>query len=258
MILTNLEHEDYIQQVRFNNDGSRFATADSKGTVHLWSHPEGELLFTFRDHRQSIAGLAFSPAAPMLATASHDSLIVVRDLSSPLSESQPMRLQGHGYIVNDLAFSKDGMSLLSVSRDKTLRLWESASGKMIRILHGASSPLLSLALNPENSLIALGELESEILLLSFPKDLPQLKRIGSKNQEEGAQDAIDSNVSASKELEFYPAKGELYNTDLAESGEPIRPRKEAQAYLSTQEKMIPARFAAVSYTHLTLPTNREV
>jgi serine/threonine protein kinase len=47
-------------------------------------------------------------------------------------ESQ--RLEGHGAGVTAVAFSADGKYLLSGGRDRTLRLWEAASGKELRTL----------------------------------------------------------------------------------------------------------------------------
>ena len=94
----------------------------------------------------------------MLATASQDMSILLWDLSEPLNLRQPKRLEGHNYIVSGLAFTRDGKTLLSVSRDKTARLWESASGKMLRIIHGENRALLSVSLNSDDSLIAVSSL----------------------------------------------------------------------------------------------------
>jgi formylglycine-generating enzyme len=47
-------------------------------------------------------------------------------------------LKGHADEVNTIAFAADGATLASGSRDKTIRLWETKSGKLIKVLLGGS------------------------------------------------------------------------------------------------------------------------
>ena len=56
-----------------------------------------------------------------------------------------------------------------------MRLWEVKSGKMLRILHGDSTPLVAAALSPDGKLIALSNLTNDITILTFPTDIPELQ-----------------------------------------------------------------------------------
>ncbi|QOJ23232.1 MAG: WD40 repeat domain-containing protein [Gammaproteobacteria bacterium] len=45
-------------------------------------------------------------------------------------------LRGHNYEINDAQFSPDGKTILTSSRDKTARLWDTVSGKLMYVLQG--------------------------------------------------------------------------------------------------------------------------
>ena len=47
---------------------------------------------------------------------------------------------GHMAIINGIAFTPDGRQLVSASDDKTIRVWDSASGKTVRTIRGESAP----------------------------------------------------------------------------------------------------------------------
>ena len=107
-------------------------------------------------------------------------------------------MEGHEFIVNQVLFSKDGKKLISVSKDKTMRLWDVKSGKLLLILHGDSTPLVSAALSPDGKLIALSNLKKEILLFKFPNNTNELDKNFEENylKNEGntnVKDEISSN-----------------------------------------------------------------
>jgi WD40 repeat protein len=46
------------------------------------------------------------------------------------------RLSGHSGFVNALAFSQDGRRIASGARDKTVRIWDVATGKCLQVIEG--------------------------------------------------------------------------------------------------------------------------
>jgi WD40 repeat protein len=71
---------------------------------------------------------------------------------------------GHMAKINGIAFTPDGRQLVSASNDKTIRVWELASGKTVRTIRGESAPGLAgmvyaMALSPDGKWLAAGGLD---------------------------------------------------------------------------------------------------
>jgi WD40 repeat protein len=79
----------------------------------------------------------------------NDDPLFAEALSRPAS-----RYEGHTNSVTCLAFSPDGRILASSSSDKTIRLWNVASAKVIRILRSPQNSIEYLAFSPDGAQLA--------------------------------------------------------------------------------------------------------
>ncbi len=93
-------------------------------------------------------------------------------------------LQAHAGIINDLAFTSNGKSLISVSDDKTIRIWDVEKGVLDRTLRtfsgdGSEGSIYALALSPDNRFLAVGGYfninEIRIIDLERDRDVVLLK-----------------------------------------------------------------------------------
>ncbi|MDW7694239.1 caspase family protein [Flammeovirgaceae bacterium SG7u.111] len=96
--------------------------------------------------------------------------------------------QGHSAMVKDVVFTKDGKTLISISDDKTIRLWNSSNGALRRTIRGqiGDGPMGMLnagAITPDGDLLAVGGyLENdEVRLIHLASGKQVATLLGHKN-----------------------------------------------------------------------------
>jgi len=117
--------------------------------VDLWDVASGAQFRTWSD--DWIYGLAFSPDGKMLALGIGKN-VILSDVSSGL---EIRTFNGHTDFVHNIVFSQDGKTLISGSKDATVKIWEVASGQEIRSLDNSEGwGVLSMALSLNGKLLA--------------------------------------------------------------------------------------------------------
>ncbi|MHA1819133.1 MAG: WD40 repeat domain-containing protein, partial [Promethearchaeota archaeon] len=69
---------------------------------------------------------------------------------------------GHSSSVSSVCYSPDGKYIASGSYDKTIKVWEAASGHLVNTLIGHSSSVESVCYSPDGKYIALGSYDKTI------------------------------------------------------------------------------------------------
>ena len=78
--------------------------------------------------------------------------------------SNTKTLTGHSSFINHLVISPDGQTLVSASADKTIKLWNLATGKEIRTLTGHSSFINHLVISPDGQTLVSASADKTIKL----------------------------------------------------------------------------------------------
>ncbi len=139
--------------------------------------------------RRAQEAQSFSEAFPLLLarpmqdpTTEKERAAEAGDVSQFLDSVLPTPLPLWATVMWDrvtcIAFSSDGTRLASGSLDKTIGLWDAATGKELARLKGHASAVLSVAFSPDGSRLASGSADNTIKLW----DVGSGKELASKGQ----------------------------------------------------------------------------
>ncbi len=112
---------------------------------------------------------ALRSAKPLRSKDNPPLQVVATLLNAVYNVKERNRLQGHSELVISVAFSPDGKTLASGSADKTIKLWDVATGKLSQTLTGHSDGVYSdevssVAFSPDGKTLASGSHDKTIKL----------------------------------------------------------------------------------------------
>ena len=183
-----------IYSVAFSPDGQTLASGIWQG-VDLWDVSTGTEKYALYAHDTGYS-VAFSPDGETLASGSGNyygstnhifNQIFLWDMSTDRetledglwtdglwekwrdwNKGWDNALTGHTGWVSSVAFSPDGETLASGSRDETIRLWDVPTGTEIQVLTGHTSWVLSVAFSPDGQTLASGSWDNTVRLWDVP------------------------------------------------------------------------------------------
>ncbi|MDB4516632.1 WD40 repeat domain-containing protein [Crocinitomicaceae bacterium] len=119
-------HSAYVTCVAWSSDGKAIATgSSSEPNLLLWRMEGGSSPVAAIGHRLAVEKIEWSPALPLLASASKDDTVRVWDETGTLIHVFEMRGSGSP----DLMWSGDG-SLLAAANDESVSIWDFATDQL--------------------------------------------------------------------------------------------------------------------------------
>jgi WD40 repeat protein/serine/threonine protein kinase len=143
-----------VSSVAFSGDGKHLAGASWGGNeVRVWDATTGQILHQLRGRNRPDRGLAFGRDDRYLACSgvapSGGPVIIVWDLVTGTETSWNAESP-----VESAASSRDGRWLAAGCRDRIIRVWEAANGKLVHQLRGHTGLIQGVAFSPDGHWLA--------------------------------------------------------------------------------------------------------
>ena len=152
----------------------RWLALGKQGQALVWEYVTPRLLFDLQVSPLDVWTVAASPESDKAAVAGKDPRIFVIDLHL---KKQVQILEGHTDGIPFVQF--DGPDrLVSASDDKTIRIWDTAGGKLLKTAAGHESLVNAFAISPDGKWLVSVSSDSKIKLWRLP-ELAFVKDIGA-------------------------------------------------------------------------------
>jgi WD40 repeat protein/tRNA A-37 threonylcarbamoyl transferase component Bud32 len=148
-------HKDWVTSLSYSPDRDRLAAGGSDGTIHLHDeNPSGQDT-VIAGHPENVIAVALGPG-DNLASAGADG-IKAWTLGNAKERwtVRPVQVRG-------LAYSPDGRFIASAHDDKTVKVWDAASGKEVRTLTDHTSAVRPVAFSSDGKQLAAGALNGKV------------------------------------------------------------------------------------------------
>lgn len=162
----------------FSPNGQQLAAGYFNNTLRVWNLADGKTT-DVTAHKGGITAVRFNPAGDQIATSGMDHSILI--WANPPAAMPVKTLAGHTRWVRDLAFTPDGQRLVSVSDDRSVRVWNLADGKVLHTLTGPSDWVVSLALRADGRYAATASYDRTIRIWDLDRGV-EASQFSTKGQ----------------------------------------------------------------------------
>jgi WD40 repeat protein len=171
----NLDTRDYPEEiiVALYSSNSSYTVVQYDKIIQIFNHhnnKEDTLSLGSKLYRDCLTPIAISPNGELLASGSIENfnrnIVKVWNIRS---KNIIFEFEGHQHFLQNflsilssskihaLAFSRDNESILSAGEDKTIYIWDVASGGECAKIYGHSTSIKALAASPDGNFIASGD-----------------------------------------------------------------------------------------------------
>lgn len=167
LLRTFTGHTVGVNSVAYAPDGGRVLTGSTDGTMRLWDAGTGKTLRTLNERHDFVLSVAFSADGTRIISG-HSHAVRIWDATngrrlSYLGGQDDERDRGFG--VGAIAVSPEGTRVVSGTRDKMLKIWDIATGHLLRTTEEQKKRIVALAFAPDGkSVLSAADREPKLKL----------------------------------------------------------------------------------------------
>lgn len=124
--------EENGRHITLSEDGTRLYTGWSDGTVKIYDSSTLEETYSFEANEKSVFCILQDTKNHRLLTGGRDARIKIWDMQNGFEAF--LNIPAHNYTVNAMVFSPDKLQFASASRDKSVKIWDTASLELLKVV----------------------------------------------------------------------------------------------------------------------------
>jgi WD40 repeat protein len=163
-VLTIDDQIDSLSSIAVSRNENLIASASHDGTIRLWDATTGDSqLFIKPGQKDWITSIAISDDGKLLAVGYKNGPLWVSETTMSADASRRNHT-GHTNRIMSVAFSGDGMSIVSGSADCTAKVWSAKTGVELSTMSGHTNSVTSVALSGDGKLVVSGSYDCTVRL----------------------------------------------------------------------------------------------
>lgn len=174
------DHAAPLNGLAFSQDSGQLAALDTNETIHVWDATSGQRVDFYHIHHGGIQAVATTPDGRYLLSGGMEWAVYLWEISNRAAARLLNRLAGHQQRVRAVAFSGDGMIVVSGDQSGELRLWNRCDATS-RTLRRHKGGIAALACSPDQRhLVSAGD-DGLLCVWDLHNDVPTLVLRGHTN-----------------------------------------------------------------------------
>ncbi len=165
-------HNGAVYDLAFSPDGRHLASASADETVKIWEVKTGRRMDTLGQPLDEQFVVRFSPDGRFIAAGGADNRIRVwKFVSREKQQINPLLFArfAHDGAVLALAYTPDGKRLLSLSDDRSAKLWETDRYTTLMTLEEQPDVAVALAVAPDSKSFLVGRMDGAVQVYATPQ-----------------------------------------------------------------------------------------
>jgi WD40 repeat protein len=166
-------HTSGVNSLSISPDGKYVISGGADRTLRLWELDTGKQIISVKGHKESINSALFSSDGRFVISIGSVSTklwainTVQRENHVRLVRIFESFFKGKINAIKDTRFNPDGKYMASARSDHTIRLWEVATGRQIKILKGHQDTVNAVRFSPNGKMIISGSNDQTLRLWEF-------------------------------------------------------------------------------------------